>query len=141
MALAEANIPGYSLANTEHSRLFVPFLCAVLDVRSPSIDTVQAAVHRALGASAWTYLVATYAAEFAVRRITQATVAWDRGRGPTSRDPYMGAAEQQRLLEPRTELLLDADGHPLPIHVTDPVYAQWHTVSPVFFAMLHVLPR
>ena len=141
VALAEANIPGYSLANTEHSRLFVPFLCAVLDVRSPSIDTVQAAVHRALGASAWTYLVATYAAEFAVRRITQATVAWDRGRGPTSRDPYMGAAEQQRLLEPRTELLLDADGHPLPIHVTDPVYAQWHTVSPVFFAMLHVLPR
>ena len=160
VALAEARVPGYSLATTMHSPLFVPFLCAVLGVKNRDIGLVELAVRRALGPSAWTDFVATYAAEFAVRGVTQHTVEWDPGRGPDDRDPCMGSSHQRSLMEPREVAQAPAPVHDddaaqvhivsddevrdgeatvaaVAVHVTDEVYMRFMMVSPVFFMTYH----
>ena len=125
VAAAEAGGYGYSFVEICHSQLFVPFICAVLHVVHPDIGLVRAAVAHRLGGAAWDRLITSYASEFALQGITADNVAWVRRPGTSN--PYMDAAEQERLLEPMAGSA----------YVTWEVYHQFVLVSPVFFQMLH----
>ena len=88
-------------ATAHHSDVFVPFICAVINVHHPYIALLHQAFDN-VEPGLWERMITVYTAEF-VRRGYDAhhiDVVWRFGCGPGTPQPYIERASQELLLEP-----------------------------------------
>ena len=95
-------VQGLSASNTQHSKFFMPFLHAALDVPDNNIDNVREFV----GVQAWDSARERTSSVFAAAGITRQTLAWETGM-------YLQDHVQLTLLNLELTLLKSGESWPM----------------------------